>query len=335
MSLERLVFGAAMASVLGCGGATLPGDGDWEDTGGTEAVAGNPVKPGGAGGSDSRGGNGPDRGGTTASGGIRAAGGHALGGAAGWGGAPAQNGGSTNQGGFNYKGGTRNTAGNPSFGGSYRTGGTLNRGGTPNAGGTFHVGGWKNVGGTQYTGGVPNTGGTLYVGGGSGMGGSAGAGGACSAQAIEFVMIPPSDGFCDQSGWCELGDWLEIRTASGTVVPRNNGCVTTCDQCQEISCDYICRVPQRVPLTGAEATWDGSVYALSNCATATAGGTSQILKCVQPECAPPGEYVARMCAYTNANIEAGTCAPLEARCVDVKFQYPTTTVVKGYLGATN
>ena len=55
--------------------------------------------------------------------------------------------------------------------------------------------------------------------------------------------------------------------------------------------------------------------------------------CWTPACIAPGKYVATMCAGVKDNPEPEYCQGDPAQqCVDVEFDYPTTTVVRGTVG---
>jgi len=53
-------------------------------------------------------------------------------------------------------------------------------------------------------------------------------------------------------------------------------------------------------------------------------------------CAPPGRYIARMCATRQQSAGAHACevpesSPLSPTCTDVEFDWPTTDTVRGAL----
>jgi hypothetical protein len=79
---------------------------------------------------------------------------------------------------------------------------------------------------------------------------------------------------------------------------------------------------------GETTTWDGTYFEPGQC------GNGQIA-CHNKQCAPPGKYVATMCASRSTS-DAGTVgfcmASATPTCVDVPFDYPSATTVEGVIG---
>jgi len=122
--------------------------------------------------------------------------------------------------------------------------------------------------------------------------------------------------------------WVSIyKTGSDQPLVISRGCTTDCSQCQPVACPAIaCIAPQHVPHDGETLTWDGTAWQSSKCGP-------QNLTCTSPTCGtPPGRYIARMCAYKAASDAGPYCMAVSAiTCVDVPFEYPTSSAVEGTL----
>jgi hypothetical protein len=126
-------------------------------------------------------------------------------------------------------------------------------------------------------------------------------------------------------------EWMTIRSAAGQSIALSGGCTTTCEVCQPVACTNICIAPQRMKPQGENTTWDGSYFLMEKCG---AGVT-----CRETACAPPGKYIATMCATLDGSdggmgafcsITQQGAAPQRV-CVDVPFDYPSATVVEGVI----
>jgi hypothetical protein len=99
-----------------------------------------------------------------------------------------------------------------------------------------------------------------------------------------------------------------------------------------MACTNVCIAAERLKMEGAMTTWDGSYFQASTCGA----GKS----CFEDACAPPGKYLAHMCAYPDGE-DGGAgpfcsfnpqAVPAKAVCVEVPFDFPSTGVVEGTIG---
>ncbi len=172
----------------------------------------------------------------------------------------------------------------------------------------------------------------------SGTGGSAGTNGGtgggatqCTAGMVTF-HLSAADGnntdYCVGAG-CSV-EWMTVRSAAGQAINLASGCTTTCEKCQPVACTNLCIAPQRMKADGETTTWDGTYFQASKCNATTT--------CSQMQCAAPGQYIATMCAALSPPDSglAGFCGITgqQPTCVAVPFDYPSTTVVEGVIGAT-
>jgi hypothetical protein len=121
--------------------------------------------------------------------------------------------------------------------------------------------------------------------------------------------------------------WVSILPAGGGApLSVSRGCTTTCSQCQPIACGAACIAPQHIKPEGETFTWDGTLWEPGKCG-------AQNASCVNQLCATPhGKYIARMCASRSTSDAGGFCMSVpEVTCVDVPFDYPTTSIVEGVL----
>jgi hypothetical protein len=123
-------------------------------------------------------------------------------------------------------------------------------------------------------------------------------------------------------------EWLTISTKDGQVLARSHECISDCTSCMPVGCPGSCAAPRQIQPDGEMARWDGTYWV-----GAAACGNG--LACAAEQCAPPGRYVAKMCAYANQmpNGQEGVCsgAPTPT-CVTVEFDLPSPDVVVGLLG---
>src|SRR5579859_250170 len=129
------------------------------------------------------------------------------------------------------------------------------------------------------------------------------------------------------SDWCVGANcsdvWVTITSSTGTPVTPSILCGVTCDTCTSTPCPPIaCRIPQPMKAQGETATWDGTDWQAGTCGANTA--------CRGRQCAAPGHYIAKMCASRSVpdGGPLGQCStnPM-LTCVDVPFDYPTSSVV--------
>lgn len=144
-----------------------------------------------------------------------------------------------------------------------------------------------------------------------GSGASGGAdGGVCSSSPITFQL---EIAFGSKSDWCGDQptdgcpyDGLTISDAAGNALVRYDPCNSVhCSTCSQRSCSGICLGPLPLGSLDPTWTWDGTYYGPDG----TCGSTAN--SCVTLQCAPPGHYLARVCAIpcTSSALSVGeTCA---------------------------
>jgi hypothetical protein len=122
-------------------------------------------------------------------------------------------------------------------------------------------------------------------------------------------------------------EWLTISTANGEALSRSHECVSDCADCRLVGCTGSCAAPRQMQPDGETAEWDGTYWV----GGATCGSG---VACADKRCAPPGKYIAKMCAYANQTPDGvGACGSGSARiCVDVEFNLPAADAVVGRLG---
>jgi hypothetical protein len=120
--------------------------------------------------------------------------------------------------------------------------------------------------------------------------------------------------------------FVSVKSAGGQLMQLSGGCTTSCDVCQPIACGMSCIAPQHMTPEGQTLTWDGTYFVASKC--------GMDFTCEYKQCAPPGQYVARMCANkstSDAGVNNFCMADPTPTCVDVTFDYPSPTPVVGVL----
>jgi hypothetical protein len=213
---------------------------------------------------------------------------------------------------------------------------------TTGSGGTSQGSGGNETGGNSTTG--SGGGSTTGVGGASGTGGNVGTGGSsgtagsvthhdggvavCTGGTTTFHMTEASGTDYCVGVQCTLS-WVSVKSMTGKVMSLSGGCVTNCDVCQPIACGAAaCIAPQHLKPEGQTLTWDGTYYEPSKCGAG--------ISCQDKQCAPPGRYVATMCANKNTSDAgiAGFCQGFDSMptCVDVEFDYPSMKTVEGVVG---
>jgi hypothetical protein len=211
---------------------------------------------------------------------------------------------------------------------------------TGSGGNSTGAGGSGTGSGTTGSGGGIGTGGTTGVGGTSGTGGNTGTGGtggtvehrdggvACTAGTTTFHITEAAGTDYCVGAQCTL-NWVTVKSATGKAMSLSGACLTTCEVCQPIACGAAaCIAPQRIKPEGQSLTWDGTYYEPGKCGAG--------ISCQEKQCAPPGHYVATMCANkatSDAGI-AGFCSNFDftPTCVDVEFDYPSMKPVEGVIG---
>ena len=147
---------------------------------------------------------------------------------------------------------------------------------------------------------------------------------------LTFVMKAPG-GYCaGRPSGCDA-TWLSILDADGHALPLSSNCTAECSSCEPLGCPAICPIPSPVPSEGASGAWEGRIFAPSTCTMAQGGS----LSCVDPQCAPAGTYVARMCAFPGKGGDAGSepcdlaSNDVKVTCVDVPFEWPSSGPITG------
>jgi hypothetical protein len=92
--------------------------------------------------------------------------------------------------------------------------------------------------------------------------------------------------------------------------------------------------PERMKPEGETTTWDGSYFATSKCDVGGHGGGGiDGTTCNATACAPPGKYIATMCATPDMSDAGGAVCSVTQQpvCVEVTFDYPSAMVVDGVI----
>jgi hypothetical protein len=194
-------------------------------------------------------------------------------------------------------------------------------GGPPGSGGGSAAGG-SNAGGSSGSGGTGT--------GGAGTGGNTGHPDAavnCTAGTVTFHMTEaPGSDYC-VGVQCTIV-WVGVKTMSGKIMSLPGGCsIPSCDACMPVFCGAAaCAQPQHMKPEGLSLTWGGAYQELATCGAG--------ISCQNKQCAPPGGYIATMCANRSVS-DAGVAGFCQAdptpTCVEVPFDYPSTTTVEGVL----
>ena len=146
------------------------------------------------------------------------------------------------------------------------------------------------------------------------------------------LELPSTRAFCDPTQYANCPDLhFSVRTAAGQplAVTLGTTCLMFCSSaCQEIPCTAgACLVPGGT-ITQIERTWDGSYYEQSICGLGVG--------CISQKFAPPGHYVAQMCATPGMIVEgdagqSGCTATGPQECVDVPFDFPSQSPIEATL----
>jgi hypothetical protein len=151
-------------------------------------------------------------------------------------------------------------------------------------------------------------------------------GGACADGSLVFAIHasmandsgPPA--FCLGAPDSCSTDWLSIHPAdagAGAAFRIDQPCEAQCRVCEAVACAALCASAAPLGPEGAQRSWDGTYYTSETCAGD--------LPCFEMACAPPGRYLATMCAHADLG-QPGALLPCEpasaATCVDVAFSWP-------------
>ena len=143
----------------------------------------------------------------------------------------------------------------------------------------------------------------------------------CPGGTVDFELhAAPDQPFFVQEAFppCADNNWLRLFDTRGAeqgfIFP---GASLACETCSTTIWSDVCTTSTVAPIATAQGVWDGHRFGGGTCG----GGAT----CVRQECAPPGQYLATMCAAMASNLSA----PL--RCVQVLFDYPADGQVVGTL----
>jgi hypothetical protein len=146
------------------------------------------------------------------------------------------------------------------------------------------------------------------------------------------LLLQSPQTFCDQRLPCGGSAHVAIRNDDGHWLRTEAGwCATPCSmECPHPVCSTIAcgGSGTGVEIREIEQTWDGAYLESSYCGDTIACYTSRF--------APPGRYIARLCATPGAlsTSSAGppTCnAQAESKCVEVPFDLPGPSPIEAYL----
>jgi hypothetical protein len=116
-------------------------------------------------------------------------------------------------------------------------------------------------------------------------------------------------------------NWLQIGDDAGHFFP--GGVSPDCATCIFYPSPILCYLVKQVEEGGVTATWDGTFLAAGMCGDATV--------CTSHSCAPPGRYVATMCACPTRASDGPCLAPPPNGCFTVPFDFPSSTPVTATL----
>lgn len=168
-------------------------------------------------------------------------------------------------------------------------------------------------------------GGTTNSGSNSGTGGSGST--ACTAGTVTIQVVPTAGAGVQ---WCMgqptgcSSNWLTIRDSSGDLVVSNM-CMTPCDSCMMMGCPASCAIPSELSAQGLTYTWSGTYYKAGTCG-------SSATNCLSPQCAPAGQYTAKVCGFADPTPDAGFgCASASSSaqltCVEQPFEFPSSAPI--------
>jgi hypothetical protein len=146
------------------------------------------------------------------------------------------------------------------------------------------------------------------------------------------VRFAPGASFCDSGTVCDLPDHLVIKNLAGqTITGRTQFCPLFCSEtCAPPACPGIACLPAGLGFMEQDLSWDGLYYEGGTCGAG--------LACVRTAFAPPGRYLAVICATsgTPSRPDGGgnsVCTMTGPReCQEVAFDLPSTTPVEVTLG---
>ena len=168
--------------------------------------------------------------------------------------------------------------------------------------------------------------------------------GSCGTGVVTFRLDPGNGPWEYSISGDEEPNWLALFSTSGMPL------YTAPSELATLDCS-TCLQPWAIPIgygtadlgdAGTEETWDGLFFAPDDAGTCSkAPGGPYGSGCVTPVCAPPGPYVAFMCACgSGAPASSGlpssyayaVAACTNPTCVRVPFEYPSPAVVVGTMG---
>jgi hypothetical protein len=203
---------------------------------------------------------------------------------------------------------------------------------TTGTGGTGGAGG--GAGGVTATGGATATGGNAATGGSAATGGTGGMSLERSPGTSTLrLKLATGTSYCDSGYSCGSPRHIVLRSLAGNFFSLTSflDCAVRCDTCQKPPCPGIACLPGGWETHDEELVWDGNYDESSTCG-------APVQQCRRQRFAPPGQYVAVMCA-TPGNLrqpDGGTNPVCEKtgdlQCVAVPFTFPSPTPVEGRLG---
>jgi hypothetical protein len=171
----------------------------------------------------------------------------------------------------------------------------------------------------------------------------------CGAGTVTFQLYPGAGGpWRASASGDEEPNFLAIFTAAGTPLYRFSSefALENCDCSGQQWAVPIGWSDSYLTDAGFPQTWDGFYFSLGDwpdsgaCAVTVPQSRPD---CLIPGCAPPGQYVAYMCACDAGDASTSSGVPssylysvgdcVHPTCVRVPFEYPSQTVVVGTVSA--
>lgn len=164
--------------------------------------------------------------------------------------------------------------------------------------------------------------------------------GGCGSETITFQLYAASGDWVCTSGDSPLPafNWLTIFCPAGNQLYLSPTGLTGGADCADCMGGFFSAPVGSFWAALGDAgtvtqTWNGVFYAVGVGCPGLIQEPPPVLEgaCLMPGCAPPGRYIARMCACAPAAFSplSSTCS--ETTCIEVPFDYPSTSVVFGSL----
>lgn len=164
--------------------------------------------------------------------------------------------------------------------------------------------------------------------------------GGCGSETMTFQLYATPGAWVGTSGDSPLPafNWLTIFCPAGNQIDLSPTGLTggaDCADCTGGSFSYpIGSFWAALGDAGTMTqTWNGVFYAVGVGCPGLIQEPPPVLEgaCLMPGCAPAGRYVARMCVCAPAAFSALSSTCSETTCIEVPFDYPSTSVVFGTL----